>query len=300
MSVFPLLVMGATHFSLPPLRAMFEVEPRLMVAWYGLAIALGFLVFRRTKVVKDHEYNRAKAMRSIRHVYQAEEQGLWETNAQLDGTMDSVTQSRMGADVGALAPESPELELNEDAKVEVTMLSEQQHIIKANERIKGLQSFDDEGVDRTVGAHRTVGPMDRFLDTVAGWFGVDSRARREAARIQRLEAASQATPVVAQRPVAPLRMGQREDETDVSMTTMSDGGGIDTIISTSGAVFEETPAFDEKTVPPVPTQSLESMAMMGANPSSNSDFAHAGPECRGCQARAGSDERFCPQCGLDL
>ena len=64
---------GVTHLSLPPLQSMFSIEPMLMYAWYAVAILLGVVVYRRSGVVKDHEYNRAKAMRKIKHVYEAEE-----------------------------------------------------------------------------------------------------------------------------------------------------------------------------------------------------------------------------------
>ncbi|DAC49859.1 MAG TPA: hypothetical protein D7H92_01275, partial [Candidatus Poseidoniales archaeon] len=77
LSALPLLLMGVTHLSLPPLQTMFELEPGLMYGWYVFAFLLCVVVYRRTGVVKDHEYNRAKAMRKIKHVYEAEEAGVW-------------------------------------------------------------------------------------------------------------------------------------------------------------------------------------------------------------------------------
>ena len=57
LSALPLLLMGVTHLSLPPLQSMFSIEPMLMYAWYAVAILLGVVVYRRSGVVKDHEYN---------------------------------------------------------------------------------------------------------------------------------------------------------------------------------------------------------------------------------------------------
>ena len=108
-SILPLLLMGVTHLSIPPLQSMFELEPMLMYGWYAIAVVLGLLLFRRSRVVKDHEYNRAKAMKKIRHVYEAEERGVWETNAQLDGTMDAVSKAGLKRTVGEFASESPSL-----------------------------------------------------------------------------------------------------------------------------------------------------------------------------------------------
>ena len=54
---------GCVSLLLPPLQQMFELEPRLMYGWYLTALVIGVVVYRRSGVVKDFEYNRAKAMR---------------------------------------------------------------------------------------------------------------------------------------------------------------------------------------------------------------------------------------------
>ena len=298
-SLLPLLVMGVTHLSLPPLQAMFEIEPRLMYAWYALGLLLGSVLLRRSAVVKDHEYNRAKAMKKIRHVYEAEERGVWQTDAHLDGTMDANTKARLGRTVGDFSGEGPEMQVDDEEKVDVEMLSEAAHVIKANARVSGTAALDDEAITGTVGAYRRPGPMDRILDTVFGWFGIDSREEREQRRQARLRQAAVDAPVVAQRPVAPLRLNKTEDASEVNMTSMSDSGGVETVISSSG-LEKDVPTRSAATSIPEPKESLESMAMMGQAPSASSAFATAGPTCRGCGAPVAVRERFCPHCGLDL
>ena len=300
LSVLPLLVMGASHFSLPPLQTMFELEPRLMYGWYAVALLLGVVVYRRSGVVKDHEYNRAKAMRKIKHVYEAEERGVWATDAHLDGTLNPVDKHGLNRSVSEISGEAPEMELGDEAKVEVQMLSEASHIVKANARVTGSATLDDETVVGTMGASRKSGPMDRFLDTLFGFFGIDSKAEREAQRQARLRQAASAAPVTAQRPVAPLRLNKGEDDSEVNITSMSDSGGVETVMTTSGQVrggAQTSPVG--KTVPAV-SESLESMAMMGQPSSSSSPIATTGPTCRGCAAPVTPSERFCPHCGLDL
>ena len=297
LSVLPLLLMGVTHLSLPPLQAMFDVEPRLMYGWYVVAVALGVVLYRRTGVVKDHEYNRAKAMKKIRHVYEAEERGVWQTDVQLDGNMDATTKASLNRKIGTFSGEGAELELGEDEQVEVKMLSEAAHVIKANARVSGEVSFDDEQIHGTVGATRRVGPMDRFLDGLLGLFGRDSREEREQRRKARLRQAASSAPVVAQRPVAPLRLNKNDNEGEVNMVSMSDAGGVETVISTSG-MEKEYGSFETLSKPPA--ESLESMAMMGQAPSSTTAIATTGPQCKGCKAPVSPSERFCPHCGLDL
>ncbi len=300
LSALPLLLMGATHFSLPPLKRIFDLEPRLLYVWYLIALALSVVVYRRTAVVKDFEYNRAKAMRKIKHVYEAEERGVWSTDVHLDATMDKTTQLGLSQPISAISGEAPEMELGEDNKVEVRMLNEADHIVRANARVSGSANFEEERITGTIGAQRRVGPMDRFLDGVLGLFGIDSRADREAQRQERLRRAATATPVTAQRPVAPIRLNKERDEGEVNMTSMSDSGGVETVMSTSGRVVDSTTTVSNEAQQPTPVESLESMAMMGMKPSSVPGLTTTGPVCRGCEAPVAPNLRFCPHCGLDL
>ena len=103
---------------------------------------------------------------------------------------------------------------------------------------------------------------------------------------------------MAQRPVAPLRLDKGRDESEVNMTSMSDSGGVETVMSTSGQVRNETDPSPSPTV----SQSLESMAMLpepgasgtGASPSV------AGPTCPGCGGVVSPADLYCPHCGLNL
>ncbi len=300
LSALPLLLMGVTHLSLPPLQSMFSLEPMLMYAWYAVAVLLGVVLYRRSGVVKDHEYNRAKAMKKIKHVYEAEEAGVWSRDVALDGTMDQQTQMGLSRSVSEISGEAPEMELDDEDKVEVSMLNEADHIVKANARVSGTASLDDEAISGTIGAQRKVGPMDRFLDGLFGLFGFDSRADREAERQARLRQAASSAPVTAQRPVAPLRMNKSNDDSEINMTSMSDSGGVETVMSTSGQVKSDVDIPSSVKQVPEVSESLESMAMMGQAPSATTQIATTGPQCRGCSSPVSPSERFCPHCGLDL
>ena len=99
--------------------------------------------------------------------------------------------------------------------------------------------------------------MDRFLDTVFGLFGIDSKAEREAQRQARLRQAATAAPVTAQRPVAPLRLSKGKDDSEVNMTSMSDSGGVETVISTSGQLRDGFQEPDSGKIVPTVSESLE-------------------------------------------
>jgi len=294
LAVLPLLLMGALHMSVPPLRGTFELEPRLMGVWYVVALVLGWVLFRRSRVVKDHEYNRTQAMRSVRHVYKAEAEGIWDRNVVLDGTLPDAGPATMNRSVGALAPEVGERELSNDDKVDVTVLTSAPHIVAASGRAVPGVGVETTDVDRTLGAEARQSPMDRLLDAVWGWFGRDTRSEREAQRQARMQARSSAAPVIAQRPVAPIRTSSSVDNDLVQMTSMSDSGGVETVLDGRGAERAEDDGTDYTA--PAPAVTLEEMA--GIKPLSRPTAT--GLQCRGCGGSAPQGTDYCPHCGLDL
>ena len=328
MFILPLLIVGFSHITVTPLKEMFEVEPRLMYTAYAIAIIIGFVLLKKTRVVKDHEFHRANVMKSMKKVYEAEESGVWEREVPLDSTMTAEDQAKLAGDVSQIDRETPELELGNDAKVEVDFLLDSKHVINSNSRARG-ENGGGEGVSSTIGAVRQRSFMDRVLDGIIGLFkGNDAAKEREENRRAQLQAASLAAPVRASRPVAPIQASSGQDE-QLTMTTMSDSGGHSTTISSSakplGGVSEQAqPAVQQpqKTAQQIeaekvyawdtpatsasaPAESLESMAMMGAGAPSSQSFGapaavQTGPRCKSCGASATSGERFCGNCGMDL
>ena len=95
-------------------------------------------------------------------------------------------------------------------------------------------------------------------------------------------------------------MNKDHDESEINMTSMSDSGGVETVMSTSGQVRDSDKVPSNSKVVPEVSESLESMAMMGMAPSASPSITTTGPVCRGCGAPVNPSERFCPHCGLDL
>jgi hypothetical protein len=315
LAVLPLLLMSVTHFTITPLKDIFEVEPIFMYVWYGISLLLGFVLFRKTRTVRDYEFHRAKAMKSMKKVYEAEEAGVWQTNVALDSDIGPEGQMLLQQSVSSIDNELPELELSEDEKVEVDLLLESESIRKANRRVTGAEVMDDELVTSTIGAKRKSSPMDSFLDFLNGIFGKgDSNQRREVRRQAALRAAASASPVTAQRPVAPIRSGGTESDVELRVTSVSDGGGIDSYVSESGKLVSEQQfgqsernsvyAWDQEDKAQN-SESLESMAMLGSSQVSNpqqSTQVHPVSQrlCKGCGATVPLGEPFCLNCGLDV
>jgi len=326
-AVLPLLLMGVTHFTVTPLKEMFEVEPNLMYGWYGIGIVFGVVLFRKTRTVHDYEFHRSKAMNSMKKVYAAEEAGVWQTDVQLDSNLSPEGERVLQQQVSSIDNELPELEIGEDERVEVDLLLESERIRKANRRMTGTETFDDEVVDSTIGATRKNSPMDSFLDMLGRMFGRgDADQRREENRQQALRAAASAAPVTAQRPVAPMRSVTSSNDSELILTSMTDDGEVESVMSETGKTLadavqnqtqtqiqpqtssqtetEKVYGWDSNTPAEQPTESIESMAMLSIPQYETSQpteviVSPTGSLCRGCNATIPVSEQFCPHCGLD-
>ena len=320
-AVLPFLLMGVIHLTVTPLKKMFEMEPMLMYGWYAISFVLSVLLFRKTRTVRDYEFHRSQTMKSMKKVYQAEEAGVWQTDVQLDSSLGPEGEKALLQQVSSIDKESPELELGEDEKVEVDLLLESERIRKANRRMTGDETFDDEFVDSTIGATRKKSPMDSFLDVISRMFGrVNVQQRREEKRQDALRAVASESPVTAQRPVAPMRSITASDNSELTLTSMTDDGGMESVMSEAGTPLAVTSqvqpltqphsqmdkTYDWDSIKPTgeSTESIESMAMLSIPQFETSQpteviVSPTGTLCRGCNATIPQSEPFCLQCGLD-
>ena len=81
----PLLVMGAIHVIVAPLADILSLSWVYSAVWYGIGFLIGFILMRRTRVTKDHEFRRSEIMMKMKHVYVAEAKGVWEKETPLQG-----------------------------------------------------------------------------------------------------------------------------------------------------------------------------------------------------------------------
>ena len=313
MIVLPTIILAFVHITVTPLKEMFAIEPLLMYAWYIVGAIIGIIMWRKMRIVKDHEFRRAVVMKGMKEVYAAEEAGVWSKNAPLDSDISAEGEARLKGQVSSIDGEGPEMELDLDHKVDVDLLIESKHIQKASMRVTGKQSLDSEDLESTIGAIRKTGSMDRFLDFFGGLFsGKDARQSRSEYRNAQLLAAAKANPVVAQRPVAPIQQKKDTEKEEIKMTTMSDDGGHETYVDTEGIVSsqsgnlsetEKVYAWDKELSNNQSNEdSIESMAMLGGSPMTTVPpvTSVAGAKCGSCGVAASGTERFCEGCGSSL
>ena len=312
MIVLPTIILAVVHITVTPLKEMFVIEPLLMYAWYIVGAIIGIIMWRKMRIIKDHEFRRAVVMKGMKEVFAAEEAGVWSKNASLDSEISAEGEARLKGQVSAIDGEGPEMELDLDHKVNVDLLMESKHIQKASKRVTGKGSLDSEELESTIGAIRKTGSMDRLLDFLGGLFsGKDARQSRSEYRNAQLLAAARANPVVAQRPVAPIQQKKDTEKEEIKMTTMSDDGGHETYVDTEGIVSsqsgnlsetEKVYAWDkELSNNQSNADSIESMAMIGGYPTTTTpQTSVTGVKCGSCGVAVTGAERFCEGCGSSL
>lgn len=289
--VMPLLVMGCLHIIVTPLEDLLSISWLYVTIWYGLAILAGYILLKRTRRTKDHEFRRSEIMKKMKHVYDAEAKGVWDQDTPIQGDTQ-LSKENLNSKIGSFGREAPELELDRDVTSDVQMLSEQGFVQKATRRMSGDSPDMDESLDSTVGSVRKKSWMDGIIDGIFNWFGKDKEAEREELRLRRLRANAEQMPVIAQRPVAPIKESLSQESTsndNLTMTSMSDDGGI-----VSSTVQE---------IPPVQIQrkeSIEDLAMLSGGTVSTSQPVGAGGGCPSCGATNPPSERYCQSCGSTL
>jgi hypothetical protein len=261
-----------------------------VVVWYGLSVLIGYLLLRRTRVTKDHEYRRSEIMKKMKHVYDAEAKGVWERETTLQDDV-KLNTTNLNAKIGSFGREAPELELDQDVKSDVQMLTEQGFVQKATRRMSGDSAEDVDSVDSTVGSVRKKSWMDGIIDSIFNLFGRDKEAEREQQHQRRLRANADQTPVIAQRPIAPIKEsitpeGSTNDA--LTMTSMSDEGGI-----ISSTLQEPKPVSVPR------KESIEDLAMLGGSRPSQS-FTPTSGGCPSCGSSNPPSERYCQSCGMSL
>ena len=142
-ALLPVLIMIFIHVFVTPLREIFSIEPLFLVPWYGFGILIGIIIYRKTFVVKDYEYRRSNVMKKMKKVYEAEESGVWQTNAAIESDFSEIGKVKLQQKIGDINTESPEMEISNDQKVEVQFLNEASHIVEATKRVTGESNFEE-------------------------------------------------------------------------------------------------------------------------------------------------------------
>lgn len=197
-----------------PLKLLFAESANVKYISYAIALAIGIFLYRRSRIVRDHEWYRQSALKSVDKHIKAEERGVWEQDAVVPVGLGAEGQAALGGNIGQLTSERQTAELEQEDKRDVTLLQEANHVVKATRRIGGVETFDENEVQSTIGATRRAGPMDRFLDWLSRKVsGSDRAEERLQERQARLAEKSSSAPMPAS-PLSGFSMSQQTSRDD--------------------------------------------------------------------------------------
>ena len=288
----PVLILNVLRFVVTPLGEMMKISIELDLILHAIALVIGFFLARKARVIRDHEWQRSKAVKSVDSHFKAEDKGVWEKEVHMDPNLSTEAEANMKGQVASVTTRNINESVEIDTEVEVEMLIDSEHVLRAQNRISGNEQFDGGTVDVTIGAVRKKSPMDSFLDWINGLFGRDTAAERESKKAASLQMRSEQSPVIAQRPIAPVQPIKAEHpEHPLVITSITDDGEHTDVVSIEDALEM-----------PKDTQSLEEMAY-GLPQEETSETALpiiTGKNCSSCGSSNEPDSRFCDNCGSNL
>ncbi len=274
----PLIIIGLLHVSIDPVASMFKANQELMYSTYSVGVVVGIIIMRRTRIQRDHEWQRSRAMTQLDSHFKAEDSGVWEgPDAHVETNLSPTAINTLGGKVQSLNMEAEEKELDPDEQVEVDLLMDSEHVLKATRRVTGEETFDEEEVKSTVGARRKSSPMDRILDFFSRLFNrkINPEDQRHQKNVETLHNRAAKDPVVVSVPNVPTEVPELE-------------------VTTPDSQIVEVSL-------PAQSESLESMAMFGGVSITDSGVvAQSGIACSTCGHRNETGERFCVGCGMNI
>ena len=207
-------------------REMMSISSNLDIGLHVGAFAIGFLLFKRTRVVRDHEWQRSRAVKSVGNHFKAEER-VWEKDVKMDTNLSMEAEANLKGKVGAAVGSfSTNSESEVSTEVEVEMLVDAEHVRRAQARVSGDEQFEGGETNSTVGSVRKPSPMDALLDWIASFRGRDRKSERDATVKGNYKRGSNASPVIGIKDQSPLysRLKQMRKTVPMEMISVTDLG----------------------------------------------------------------------------
>ena len=118
--------------------------------YYGSSLLFGYILFRRSRIVKDMEWHRSKSIQKLEKVYRAEDKGVWLRAEEADNrlsasamnrpiTSQKKASERLSGSVSQINREGgpTEIESNESDVENVDLFLEQDHVARSTARVTG-------------------------------------------------------------------------------------------------------------------------------------------------------------------
>ena len=149
--VAPIFVFVSLYQLIPAISERLITDWVGLVIYLGVAVLIGFFLFRNSRTVRDHEWHRRKHIKRLQKDYAAEDRGVWskadlamsdlEADAKgietgqmsrkalqrLDGSIAELTEERLTSEIGS----------EETDHDDVALFTESEHVRRSTARVTG-------------------------------------------------------------------------------------------------------------------------------------------------------------------
>ncbi|MEE2812371.1 MAG: zinc finger Ran-binding domain-containing protein [Candidatus Thermoplasmatota archaeon] len=147
----PILIFIALDKLIPAIGDTLVTDFVSTIVYYGISISIGIFLFRRSRIIKDHEWYRRKSIKKLQRDYAAEDRGVWSradlAMSELEADAQDVEQGKLSkralekldGTVSALTAEkqAEEIEAREEDHDDVALFSESEHVRRSTARVTG-------------------------------------------------------------------------------------------------------------------------------------------------------------------
>ena len=241
-------------------------------AYYGVSIGIGYLLYRRSRVVKDMEWHRSKSIQRLDKVYRAEDRGVWLRADAADERL-TVEAQRRPVDSRAKAAarlrgsiadvnregDPEEIESTAEDVENVELFLEQEHVVRSTERVTGKSGPVEsvKGITKDIPAPENEGLVRGALSRLA-------RARERAA-MEQVESMS--------KPQGKIRNASQVE-------SIAPAPQVKVI---RGQDYDPSPSNIDSDMVEKPVQSSEPLRALR--------------RCVECGSAMADDDAYCPKCG---
>jgi hypothetical protein len=259
------------QFGPPAIELLLNEKFWVPYVYYGSSILFGYILYRRSRIVKDMEWHRSKSIQRLEKVYRAEDKGVWLRAEAADNrlsvaaikrpiTSQKKAVQRLSGSISELNREGGPIEIaSDESDVEnVELFLEQEHVARNTERVAGktgpIESVQGVTLEDT---------PDQSTGLLSGAMRRLSEARESAAQNQVKSKTSS---------------GKIRDSVPIS-----EGSSVDRIYVRAGEDYDPSPSSISNILSST-SESVESVQQ---------DIRR----CIECRSPLNSTESYCPKCG---
>lgn len=160
-----------------PAIALSGADPMAPFAAALVGLVPGYILYKRTRTVRSHEWHRVQALKKLGKHYATDDSEAWHgddpvtlrtTGGSVElGDLGKAALERMQGRVGDLMMDDTSVQQDISDEAEVDMLLERDHVALAAARVRGDVTMEEKSQASTIGQEERATGVDAALDWVA-------------------------------------------------------------------------------------------------------------------------------------